>query len=104
LLGGPGREFNFPHIGIIITMWLGIMSIVYFYGVVEAKPNPFAGGPAKPSRAAEHDLGQWSGSGLIVQPGPSQRVGCGDTGLFRSCAFAVAIEAHHPLLLLFLAG
>jgi hypothetical protein len=32
LLGGPGREFDFPHIGIIITIWLAIMSIVYFYG------------------------------------------------------------------------
>jgi len=28
LLGGPGREFNFPHIGTIITIWLAIMSIV----------------------------------------------------------------------------
>ena len=28
MLGGPGREFNFPHIGIIITIWLAIMSIV----------------------------------------------------------------------------
>jgi hypothetical protein len=32
LLGGPGRELNFPHIGIIITIWLAIMSIVCFYG------------------------------------------------------------------------